>query len=154
MKFKNLFCALLAGLTLSACSNDEGVTDKVDKTTDQAYVTISLRNAGALTKGADGGLQYGTETENAVSTAEFYFFNADGSYNQVVSSTLNWTANTANPVENVEKIADATVVLKNLKQVGMPRYLVCVLNGKVGEYKNKTLAQMKEEVLDSYLNNK
>ncbi len=153
MKFKSLFCALLAGLTLSACSNDEGVTDKVDKTTDQAYVTISLRNAGALTKGTNGDLQYGEATENAVSTAEFYFFNADGSYNQVVSSSLNWTTNTANPVENVEKIADATVVLKNLKQVGMPRYLVCVLNGTAGAYKNKTLAEMKEMLLESYLNN-
>lgn len=148
MKFKNLFCALLAGLTLSACSNDEGVTDKVDKTTDQAYVTISLRNAGALTKGGDGGLQYGTNAENAVSTAEFYFFNADGAFNQYVSSTPeNWQASTADPAGNVEKISDVTVMLKNLKKVGTPKYVVCVLNGTVGAYKDMTIAQLKKEVL-------
>lgn len=148
MKFKSLFCALLAGLTLSACSNDEGVTDKVDKTTDQAYVTISLRNAGALTRGTNGDLQYGEATENAVSTAEFYFFNADGSYNQVVSKTLNWKAGTET---NVEKIADATVVLQNLKKVGKPKYVVCVLNGEVGKYTDMTIAKLKEQISKDYL---
>lgn len=149
MKFKSLFCALLAGLTLSACSNDEGVTDKVDKTTDQAYVTISLRNAGASTRGTDGGLQYGTDDENAVSTAEFYFFNADGAFNQYVSSTpKNWQASTADPAGNVEKISDVTVMLKNLKKVGTPKYVVCVLNGTEGAYKDMTIAQLKKEVLN------
>lgn len=148
MKFKNLFCALLAGLTLSACSNDEGVTDKVDKTTDQAYVTISLRNAGALTKGADGGNVNGTAEESTVNTAEFYFFNADGTYNQHVGKALTWNASTG----NVEKIAEATVVLQNLKKVGKPKYVVCVLNATPKAYENKTLAELKEEVLNSYLN--
>lgn len=148
MKFKSLFCALLAGLTLSACSNDEGVTDKVDKTTDQAYVTISLRNAGALTKGGDGGLQYGTDAENAVSTAEFYFFNADGAFNQYVSKPLDWKAGTET---NVEKIADATIVLQNLKKKGAPKYVVCVLNGEVGKYTDMTIAKLKEQISKDYL---
>lgn len=148
MKFKSLFCALLAGLTLSACSNDEGVTDKVDKTTDQAYVTISLRNAGALTKGADGGNVNGIEAESTVNTAEFYFFNADGTYNQHVGKALTWNASTG----NVEKIAEATVVLQNLKKVGKPKYVVCVLNATPKAYENKTLAELKEAVLNSYLN--
>ena len=148
MKFKSLFCALLAGLTLSACSNDEGVTDKVDKTTDQAYVTISLRNAGALTRGTDGGNVNGTAEESTVNTAEFYFFNADGTYNQHVGKALTWNASTG----NVEKIAEATVVLQNLKKVGKPKYVVCVLNATPKAYENKTLAQLKEEVLNSYLN--
>ena len=149
MKFKSLFCALLAGLTLSACSNDEGVNDKVDKTTDQAYVTISLRNAGALTRGTNGGNENGIAAENAVSTAEFYFYNADGTYNQHVGKTLTWKDATG----NVEKIADATVVLQNLKKVGKPRYVVCVLNATPKAYENMTLAELKEQIAKDYVTN-
>lgn len=148
MKFKSLFCALLAGLTLSACSNEDGIKGGDDQNTDQAYVTISLRNAGALTRGTDGGNENGIAAENAVNTAEFYFYNADGTYNQHVGKALEWNDATG----NVEKIANATVVLQNLKKVGKPKYVVCVLNATPKAYENKTLAQLKEELLTSYLN--
>ncbi len=149
MKFKSLFCALLAGLTLSACSNEDGIKGGDDQNTDQAYVTISLRNAGALTRGTDGGNENGIAAENAVSTAEFYFYNADGTYNQHVGKTLTWNDATG----NVEKIADATVVLQNLKKVGKPRYVVCVLNATPKAYENKTLAQLKEQIAKDYVTN-
>ena len=148
MKFKSLFCALLAGLTLSACSNEDGIKGGDDQNTDQAYVTISLRNAGALTRGTAGGNENGIAAENAVNTAEFYFYNADGTYNQHVGKALEWNDATG----NVEKIANATVVLQNLKKVGKPKYVVCVLNATPKAYENKTLAQLKEELLNSYLN--
>ena len=148
MKFKSLFCALLAGLILNACSNEDGIKGGDDQNTDQAYLTISLRNAGALTRGTAGGNENGIAAENAVNTAEFYFYNADGTYNQHVGKALEWNDATG----NVEKIANATVVLQNLKKVGKPKYVVCVLNATPKAYENKTLAQLKEELLNSYLN--
>ena len=115
-------------------------------------MAISLNNAtGMANRGTDGGLEYGKADENAVNTAEFYFYNADGAFNQYVSKPLTWTANTADPVGNVEKFSDATIVLQNLTKVGKPKYVVCVLNGTVGKYQGKTLAELKAELSENYL---
>ena len=155
MKGKYLFIAGLACTAFAACSSDENVTEgALDANTDQAYVAISLNNAtgGMDGRGTDGGLQYGVADENAVSTAEFYFYNADGAFNQYVSKPLTWTANTGNTAENVEKFSNATVVLQNLAKVGKPKYVVCVLNGAAGAYKDKTLAELKAALSTSYLN--
>lgn len=156
MKGKYLFFAGLACTAFAACSSDENVTDgALDANTDQAYVAISLNNAtGMANRGTDGELQYGTTDENAVSSAEFYFYNADGAFNQYVSKPLDWTTNTGNPAGNVEKFSNATVVLQNLAKVGKPKYVVCVLNGAAGAYKDKTLAELKAELSTSYLNGK
>ena len=154
MKGKYLFFAGLACTAFAACSSDENVTDgALDANTDQAYVAISLNNAtgGMDGRGTDGGLQYGAANENEVSTAEFYFYNADGAFNQYVSKPLTWTANTADPAGNVEKFSNATVVLQNLAKVGKPKYVVCVLNGAAGAYKDKTLAELKAALSTSYL---
>ena len=153
MKGKYLFFAGLACTAFAACSSDENVTDgALDANTDQAYVAISLNNAtgGMDGRGTDGGLQYGVADENAVNTAEFYFYNADGAFNQYVSKPLTWTANTADPAGNVEKFSNATVVLQNLAKVGKPKYVVCVLNGNAGAYKDKTLAELKAALSTSY----
>ena len=157
MKGKYLFFAGLACTVFAACSSDENVTDDaLDANTDQAYVAISLNNAtgGMEGRGTDGELQYGTTDENAVSSAEFYFYNADGAFNQYVSKPLDWTTNTGNPAGNVEKFSNATVVLQNLAKVGKPKYVVCVLNGAAGAYKDKTLAELKAELSTSYFNGK
>ena len=154
MKGKYLFFAGLACTVFAACSSDENVTDgALDANTDQAYVAISLNNAtgGMDGRGTDGGLQYGVADENAVSTAEFYFYNADGAFNQYVSKPLTWTANTGNTAGNVEKFSNATVVLQNLAKVGKPKYVVCVLNGAAGAYKDKTLTELKAALSTSYL---
>ena len=153
MKGKYLFFAGLACTAFAACSSDENVTDgALDANTDQAYVAISLNNAtGMANRGTDGGLEYGKADENAVNTAEFYFYNADGDFNQYVSKPLTWTANTADPVGNVEKFSNATIVLQNLTKVGKPKYVVCVLNGTAGKYQGKTLAELKAEVSENYL---
>ena len=153
MKGKYLFIAGLACTAFAACSSDENVTEgALDANTDQAYVAISLNNAtGIANRGTDGKLEYGEDNENEVKTAEFYFYNEDGAFNQYVSKPLTWTANAANPVENVEKFSDATIVLQNLTKVGKPKYVVCVLNGAVGAYKDKTLAELKAELPTSYL---
>ena len=156
MKGKYLFFAGLACTVFAACSSDENVTDgALDANTDQAYVAISLNNAtgGMDGRGTDGGLQYGVADENAVSSAEFYFYNAYGVFNQYVSKPLDWTTNTGNPT-NVEKFSTATIVLQNLAKVGKPKYVVCVLNGAAGAYKDKTLAELKAELSTSYLNGK
>ena len=102
-----------------------------------------------MTRGTDGGNANGIAAENAVNTAEFYFYNEDGTYNQHVGKTLTWN----NATGNVEKIADATVVLQNLKKVGKPRYVVCVLNATPKAYENKTLAQLKEQIAKDYVTN-
>lgn len=153
MKGKYLFFAGLACTAFAACSSDENVTEgALDANTDQAYVAISLNNAtGIANRGTEGKLEYGEDNENEVKTAEFYFYNEDGDFNQYVSKPLTWTANTADPVGNVEKFSDATIVLQNLTKVGKPKYVVCVLNGTAGKYQGMTLAKLKAELSESYL---
>ena len=153
MKGKYLFFAGLACTAFAACSSDENVTEgALDANTDQAYVAISLNNAtGMANRGTEGKLEYGEDNENEVKTAEFYFYNEDGDFNQYVSKPLTWTANTADPVGNVEKFSNATIVLQNLTKVGKPKYVVCVLNGTEGKYQGKTLAELKAELSENYL---
>ncbi len=150
---------MFACAALFACSNDE-VDQATDPTgdKDQAYVAISLVNAtesaDAKTRGEAGNpeFEYGT-TENDVKTVEFYFYNADGAYNQHTDKVLNWTDKTTGN-DNVEKysvIEDAAIVLQDLKTKGYPKYVVAVLNGPVGEYKGLTLDELNEQIVKSHL---
>ncbi len=149
MKFTKLFFSVLAGAAMVACTSDdvlENVTPN-DPTlgNDKAYVAIRLVNADAATRGEDGGFANGTADESYVKTAEFYFFNADGSAAQYVSKALSWQPSTG----NVEEFANATVVLQGLENKTAPTHVVAVLNGTPEAYKGLTLAAMQEQLLTS-----
>ncbi len=140
--------AVLACAAFAACEQENPVTgDHVDDK-DQAYLQIQLVNTPSTnTRGTGGDFVYGLEAENAISTVEFYFYNEDGAFNQHVSKTLTFVAGTAN---NIEEIANAEVVLKNLKQVGKPKYVVAVLNGAASKYEGFTLEKLQAEIVEDY----
>ncbi len=141
--------AVLACAAFAACEQENPVTGDQVADKDQAYLQIQLVNApSTTTRGESGGFDNGIGDESTVKTVEFYFYNADGTYNQHVSkSGIEWTEQTDGG--NVEQIAkNATVVLENLKEIGKPRYVVAVLNGVEKEYINKSLAELKEAIVE------
>ncbi len=146
---KKFTIGMFALALFSACSNENELPKANEAFEgDQAYMAVQLLNSNEATRGTDDGFQYGTADENEVNTVEFYFYNADGSFNQHTNQVLTWNAGTT---ENVEEFSTHTVVLQGLKAMGVPRYVVAVLNGTDGEYKGLTLTELKEKVVNSYL---
>ncbi len=149
MKFNKLFLGMLACASMVACTNEEPI-DNFDNVAnkDQAYVTISLYNANEASRGGDGGFVNGTADESKVNSVEFYFYNANGTYNQYVAKTgITWAEQTTGTT--IEQIAtNATVVLEGLKEKGKPKYVVAILNGPEKAYQNLTLAELKAALLD------
>ncbi len=149
MNLKKLFLGILACAAISACSKDEGTVLPVEDFRDGAYLTIRLMNSSDATKGDDGGYLSGIYDENYVNNVDFYFYKEDGTYDQHTTKTLSWTTNPDG--NNVEKIADATVVLKGLTDKTLPKYVVAVLNdGTPGQYENVNLTSLYAELRDSY----
>ncbi len=146
---KKYLIGMFACAALFACSSDEVDEQTTPVNKDQAYMTIRLRNANS-TRGEVGNPEfvYGSADENAVNTAEFYFYDAAGNQTQYVSKVLSWNAGTET---NVEEFADATIVLEGLTQTGTPNYVVAVLNGPVGKYKGTSLTALQSAIVDSYL---
>ncbi len=151
MKLTKLFLGMCVFASLAACSSDDEMDIQNSiANKDQAYVTISLYNAGETTRGSDGGFTNGNATEGTVSDVEFYFYNANGTYNQYVAKeNITWAAQTDGG--NVEQIAtNATIVLENLKEKGKPAYVVAILNGEQKAYQNLSLSELKTQLVEDY----
>lgn len=150
--YKKLFLGLAAIVGMTACSSDEPSNDSnVQLSGDEIALNIRLIDANSLNSratDANPAFEYGTQAENEVNTVDFYFYNANGAYNQKVNKTITWTTGTDN---NVEKIGQAIVVLKNLPNTNAPSYVVAVLNGGTLDLAGKSLAEAKAQlVVNSY----
>lgn len=143
MKTRNLFLSLFAFAALCAC-NKEAQPETPQGLENDAYVAVSIVAPSSVSTrvGTDGGFDAGEGVENAVSSAMFIFFNADGSFNQIVTPTLGFTQNeTSDPF--VEKISETTVILKAADIT--PTQMLVVLNAPSGlqaEVNGKTLTDV------------
>lgn len=133
-------CALL---TFSACSNDDPAIDNggngnnVSKG-DRVYLAVKISSPDVQgSRAADDsyGYQYGTADENKVTSAHFYFYNAEGEYANI--KTSSWTNGTATPnpgdqigndKNNIEYTSGGTIILDGLENKAYPKYVVTVLN--------------------------
>lgn len=149
---KKTLIGAFALMLLSACSNDEPAENQPTMDNDNAYVTINLLDVGTpgLGRGTDGDFEQGTDDENAVTSAVFYFYNANGTYAQHASRTIEtWTDQST----NVDKIGSTTVMLTGLKDKEYPKYVVAILNPfNADAYKDLTIDELKEKIVNDYKN--
>lgn len=120
---------MLAAFALVSCSSDDVVNEaslpmNPDGTT---YLFVKIA-ADRGTRGQDAGFEYGKAYEHAVTSADFYFYDADGAY---VATAQVWNGGSENlnrPDENIEYFGNNVIVLKGLTEKTFPKYLVTVLN--------------------------
>ena len=134
MKAKNLFFGALTCLAFAACSNDdEPVVNGAQAEGENAYIAVQLVMPGgnSSTRAWNDTDNYakGSDDETAVSTADFFFFNADGTKAQsrvpIAGNQFNeWESNEESTV-SINKTSTAVLVLEDKVK---PAYVVVVLN--------------------------
>ena len=147
------FMAALAALAIVGCNKELGNTELPEVNSESAVLKVNVKAAGTMTKAATGTFEYGEDAENAVSTVDFYFFDAAGAAYQVATTGTNqitWTKQ--NPVENVAAISDVVLVIKK-SQRALPTHVVAVLNS-TENYQGKSLSELATEVSDVLSNDK
>lgn len=138
---------------LCACSSEEsGLSSGKQKTFagDEAYISVRLADAGALTRATSSGYEYGDTllNEHAVKTAYFYFYDDAGIFVAEGSAWNGGNNNEAKPDQNIEFTSNNIVALKGLTGKSYPKYMVTVLNKQNDFQCGRTLAEM-EKALSS-----
>lgn len=134
--FKYSFAFAATAMIMTACSSDEPAnSDNGFVPGESAYLNVQLRTTDDLTRAGEGtdittppidGFEDGTGNESTVSSAYFYFFNANGIY---VGQSNIWSGGTTGEKPNIELKSNNVIVLDNLKDNTYPAYMVTVLNG-------------------------
>lgn len=166
MKLKNLILGAWTCAAFAACSND--ATEVPGKPAvfgqDEAYVAFNIVSAnGQSTRGEANNppFYYGTEAEESnVSSAEFYFYDANGIF---VTSASGWNEGATNGSDSetdntIEHVGSPVVLLQGLKDKSYPSYVVVLLNVPAGfelgatlEEAQKTLAGGIKNGTDFYM---
>ena len=141
MKARFIFAAM-AALAIVSCNKNSMEPQVPSLDGPSAMVKVNLKSANGMTKAyADG-----TAEENKVSKVDFYFYDAAGNAYSVVpgSNTITWTAD-ATTGDNIEKISDAVLVIKQ-SETTPPTQVVAVLNG-TASYEGLSLAELGTKVV-------
>ena len=112
MKTSRILLSLLALATIVGCSegNDENQVVNPNEG-DVSYLAVKLKAAGDLSRAEDTDFEDGSDDENAVESAVFFFFDADGNPANVIEpspgSKVNYystalTLNTETTDANIE----------------------------------------------------
>lgn len=122
MKVQKIFSGLvLSSLLMAGCSNDT-TTEQEIPIAGNSYVSVNIVSPTATTR-ALGGTEIGSDAENEVTKAIFFFFDAAGNgCVEPVTPTLSFNNSTGNN----EKISEAIVVLRD--PGSQPTSVVVVLN--------------------------
>ena len=132
MKNSKFFAAAFALAAVVACNKENTTTENNVFESDQAYLSVKIAYSDPSTRGtaADPSFYFGTTEENTVNTADFFFYNADGSYAMHADKDdATWDATTGTTTSNnVEEVGKGIVLLKNLKSTAYPVYMSVVLN--------------------------
>lgn len=145
---KKFFLAAAFAIALVGCNKEiDNVKDVAESPV--SLLQVDLKTVGDLTKvGTVGDYEYGTAAENAVSSIDFYFFDAAGAAYGVVSTgsnVISWTKKSGTPAENVEAVSDVVLVIKQSQQAP-PAKVVAVLNS-TEDYSGKSLSALAGEVV-------
>ena len=143
MKIKSLLIGMLACTALVGCTSDDVIDNPNENPVlngDKGYLKVRLINTSGTASRADDTFEEGTADENAVSKVDFFFYKSDGSFFGAADETeLSWTNSTG----NVEKIAEAVVVLKGLTNKEAPNSVLVLINASddlKGRLNNKPLS--------------
>ena len=135
---KSLFAMFMAGCLLASCNNDEPNPNAGTGELETSYIAVSVNSANASTRAEDGGYEEGNTSEQKVTTAHFFFFDASGNpftLNQESlvggSDKANYVVKTiedaGNKLPNVETITNVVLTIQNL-QGEYPAQMLVVLN--------------------------
>ena len=122
--FGLLFCSFFC-----ACS-DKDVTEMESSkvfTDDVAYINVRLADVSSTHTKGTSDYEAGSEDENGIVNAFFYFYDANGVF---VSEGSAWNGGAANTEvdNNIEFESNTIVVLKGIQKKNYPKYIVTVLN--------------------------
>lgn len=137
MKTSRILLSLLALATIVGCSegNDENQVVNPNEG-DVSYLAVKLKAAGDLSRASDSDFADGSDDENAVENAVFFFFDADGNPANVIEpspgSKVNYystalTFNTETTYANIEEVANPVVVISGYKEA-VPKQMFTILN--------------------------
>lgn len=137
MKTSRILLSLLALATIVGCSegNDENQVVNPNEG-DVSYLAVKLKAAGDLSRAEDTDFEDGSDDENAVESAVFFFFDADGKPANVIepspglkvnyySTPLTFTTETT--YANIEEVANPVVVINGYKEA-VPKQMFTILN--------------------------
>ena len=139
MKTRGLFLsALMMGAIFVGCSNEEEVLNNAPETKANAgdnYIAVNIVAPNdVISRGVEGDFQAGSDEENAVSSAMFVFYNANGGVVDAVSAELKWTSGAG----SVEKISNAMVILSDPPT--WPTQVVALLNAPFTELQLESMS--------------
>ena len=135
---KSLFAMFMAGCLLASCNNDEPNPNAGTGELETSYIAVSVNSANASTRAEDGGYEEGNTSEQKVTTAHFFFFDASGNPFTLNQESLVGGSDKANYViktiedagnkePNVETITNVVLTIQNL-QGEYPAQMLVVLN--------------------------
>ena len=135
---KSLFAMFMAGCLLASCNNDEPNPNAGTGELETSYIAVSVNSANASTRAEDGGYAEGNDSEQKVTTAHFFFFDASGNPFTLNQESLVGGSDKANYViktiedagnkePNVETITNVVLTIQNL-QGEYPAQMLVVLN--------------------------
>ncbi len=130
MKATKLFFGMFATCALlTACSSDDndGGGSSTSKAT-TAYMKVRLNDVGSGTRASDGGLEAGSTNEHAIYSADFYFFNSNGTFAQKGNTVNNLDGTESTGAVNVEFKSATVVALTNQTEATLPKYMVTIIN--------------------------
>lgn len=154
MNSNKLFIAGLALAALVSCNKETVNETPAPASKDEAYLAVSVVCADSetpSTKAVSGDhFYYGTADENAVKSADFFFYKEDGVFFSHVSQSIEGTGKEHGTADvNVEWVGKGVVILKGLTAKSSPTYMSVILNGNsfASSLDGLTLAQAQAKVV-------
>lgn len=133
MKTSRILLSLLALATIVGCSegNDENQVVNPNEG-DVSYLAVKLKAAGDLSRASDSDFADGSDAENAVENAVFFFFDAAGNPANVIKpltgQNVNYYSTTLESSDaNIEEVAAPVVVINGYKEA-VPKQMFTILN--------------------------
>jgi hypothetical protein len=115
---KSLFAMFMAGCLLASCNNDEPNPNAGTGELETSYIAVSVNSANASTRADADDFEEGNTSEQKVTTAHFFFFDASGNPFNLNSASLVGESDKANYV--VKTITDAEdIIISTLYDIGL-----------------------------------
>ena len=164
--FKFLFGAFCALGMMASCSSSDDAVEGGGTTPDNSgnlYLSVNVMSSNTGTRATETGepgtgseedpknssYEKGTETENTVTSAVFYFFTSTGEPANVVNQNgtmVNYysapVAGNSDNMPNEEKILTAQVVINTKQGDQIPDKMVAILNATPTDNSSKSLSQL------------
>lgn len=153
---KRFLFGLMAVAMLGSCTNEiEPQPPQGDK--EKNYVAFSICANNEQGRASSGGYDEGTAAENGAANAQFFFFKANGDAfvvndasqtNGAVNYVTASITGSGKNMDNVERIYDAVVVIKNNKGE-VPAKVIAVLNWNYAG-SSLSMSQLQAQVVENY----